>query len=65
MTLKLIATWIFGGVLISAAAWIFGHADSNAGVSQAGYVMAVFMAFVLILIGGLAWINVASATAKH
>ena len=65
MTLKLVAFWVFGGILISAAAWILGHASETVGVSEIGYVMAVFMAFVMILIGGLAWINVAAATSKH
>lgn len=65
MTLKLIVSWISGGILISAAAWILGHASETIGVSDIGYIMAVFLAFILILIGGLAWINVASATSKH
>jgi type VI protein secretion system component VasK len=65
MTLKLVTFWVFGGILISAAAWILGHASEAVGVSEIGYVMAVFLAFVMILIGGLAWINVAAAMSKH
>jgi hypothetical protein len=65
MTLKLIVSWVFGGILITSAAWVLGHAEETIGVSQIGYVMAVFLAFVMILIGGLAWINVAAATSKH
>jgi len=65
MTLKLIVSWIFGGILITLSAWMLGNADGNAGVSQAGYIMVVLLAFILILIGGLAWINVAVATSKH
>jgi hypothetical protein len=65
MTLKLIVSWIFGGALIAAAAWILGHLDETLGVSPASYWTAFFLAFVLILIGGLAWISVATATSKH
>lgn len=65
MTLKLISSWIFGGILITISAWILGHIDQTVGVSPVSYGLAVFVAFVLILIGGLAWISVATATAKH
>ena len=65
MTLKLITTWIFGGVLITVAAWILGHIEQTVGVSPLSYGFVFFVGFVLILIGGLAWISVATATAKH
>ena len=65
MTLKLIGSWIFGGILITISAWILGHIDQTVGVSPVSYGLALFVAFVLILIGGLSWISVATATAKH
>ncbi len=65
MTLKLIGSWIFGGILITVSAWILGHIEQTVGVSPVSYVLALFVAFVLILVGGLAWISVATATAKH
>lgn len=65
MTLKLIGSWIFGGILITISAWTLGHIDQTVGVSPVSYGLALFVAFVLILIGGLAWISVATATAKH
>ncbi|UCC91398.1 MAG: hypothetical protein JSV39_03745 [Candidatus Aenigmatarchaeota archaeon] len=65
MTLKLIGSWIFGGILITVSAWILGHIDQTVGVSPVSYGLAFFVAFVLILVGGLAWISVATATAKH
>ena len=65
MTFKLIVAWIFGGIFISAAAWILGHIEQTVGVSPFSYTLAFFVAFVLVLIGGLAWISVAAATAKH
>lgn len=65
MTAKLIASWIFGGVLIAAAAWILGHVEEAVGVSPIAYAVACFLGIVLILVGGLAWISVATATSKH
>ena len=65
MTFKLIVSWVFGGILITVAAWILGHIEQTVGVSPFSYGLAFFVAFVLIMIGGLAWISVATATAKH
>ena len=65
MTFKLIVSWVFGGILITIATWILGHVEQTVGVSPLSYGMAVFIAFVLILVGGLAWISVATATSKH
>lgn len=65
MTAKLIVSWIFGGVLIAAAAWILGHAEQTVGVAPLGYVMALVLALILILAGGFMWISVATATSKH
>ena len=65
MTTKLIASWIFGGVLLSIGVWIMGHVEVNVGVSEIAYIMATIGAFILILLGGLVWISVATATSKN
>ncbi|MCX6817263.1 MAG: hypothetical protein NTU57_00205 [Candidatus Aenigmarchaeota archaeon] len=65
MTTKLIASWIFGGILLSIGAWIMGHVEVNVGVSDIAYAMAIIGAFILILLGGLVWISVATATSKN
>jgi len=65
MTLKLIISWVFGGVLITVGTWMLGHIEQTVGVSPVSYAFASLVAFVLILIGGLSWISVATATAKH
>lgn len=65
MTFKLISAWIFGGILITAAAWVLGHIEQTVGVSPVSYAFAFFVGFILILIGGLVWISVATETAKH
>ncbi|MFH1236855.1 MAG: hypothetical protein V1648_00410 [Candidatus Aenigmatarchaeota archaeon] len=65
MTTKLIASWIFGGVLLSTGVWIMGHVEANVGVSDIAYIMAIIGAFILILLGGLVWISVATATSKN
>jgi len=65
MTTKLIVSWIFGGVLIAAAAWILGHVEQTVGVAPLGYMTAIVLAIVMILVGGFMWISVATATSKH
>lgn len=65
MTLKLIVSWVFGGALISAGAWMLGHIEQTVGVSPVSYAFVFLVAFVLVLIGGLSWISVATAAAKH
>jgi hypothetical protein len=65
MTFKLIVFWVFGGLLITASAWILGHLEAAQGAYPMGYAITAFIAFIMILIGGLAWINVASASSKH
>lgn len=65
MTFKIILSWILGGALITVAAWILGHIDQAVGVSPLSSAVALIIAFVLILGGGLSWISVATATSKH
>ncbi|MCD6590567.1 MAG: hypothetical protein J7K72_01190 [Candidatus Aenigmarchaeota archaeon] len=65
MTLKLLSFWVFGGILIAVGSWILGHLEVNEGVSVLGYAFAFVIGLVLILLGGLAWINVSSFVSKH
>jgi type VI protein secretion system component VasK len=61
----LVVSWILGGILITIAAWILGHIEQTVGVSPLSYALALFIAFILILVGGLVWITVASSVSKH
>jgi hypothetical protein len=65
MSRKLVSFWILGAILIMISSWILGNVEQTSGTSPVSYVLAVFIAFVLVLAGGLAWITVASTVAKH
>jgi len=39
--------------------------QETVGVSPIAYAITCFLGLVLVLIGGLAWISVATATSKH
>lgn len=56
--------WIAGSFAILLGAMIAGNAELQLGVSAGGFVMAILLAFVLILLGGLLWISVATAMKK-
>jgi len=62
---RLVLFWIFGAILIMISSWILGNAERTLGDSPVSYALAVFISFVLVLAGGLAWITVASKVAKH
>ncbi|NIO23001.1 MAG: hypothetical protein GTN38_03170 [Candidatus Aenigmarchaeota archaeon] len=62
---KLVVYWIFGAILVMLSSWILGNIEQTTGTSPISYALAVFIAFVLVLAGGLAWITVASVVAKH
>lgn len=64
MTLKLIAAWIAGGLLLLAGIWIVSNLEMTVGVSGNSYILALLVALGLILASGLLWISVAVAT-KH
>lgn len=65
MSRKLVSFWILGAVLIMLSAWIIGNIEQTVGVSPMSYALAIFIAFVLVLAGGFAWITVASSIGKH
>ena len=64
MTHKMIVFWIIGSALLTVAIWILGNISLLAEDSMA-YSLYLLISFVLILVSSLAWIAVATATAKH
>ncbi len=45
--------------------WIAGHLERVLGVTDTSFYGTLFVAFLLILFGGLAWIAVAVGVAQH
>lgn len=64
MSMKLVGTWIVGSLLLLAGTWIIQNLKLETGVSELSYGLALFIAFIFFLIGGLAWISVAVATRR-
>lgn len=62
--MKLVGTWVAGGFFLLAGTWIVNNLRLEVGVSDISYALALIIAFIFFLIGGLAWINV-SVAAKH
>ena len=62
--MKLVGTWIAGGIFLLAGTWIVNNLRLETGVSDLSYALALVIAFILFLIAGLCWINV-SVAAKH
>ncbi|MBU0953070.1 MAG: hypothetical protein KKA90_01460 [Nanoarchaeota archaeon] len=62
MSVKLVSFWILGGILQFAGIWILGNVQPGLGVSDFTYGAMLVLAFILILLAGLAWISVAVAT---
>jgi len=62
---RLVIFWVLGAVLITLSLWILGNAERVVGDSFLSHALALFIAFVLVLAGGLAWITVAVAVSKH
>ncbi len=62
---KHVVVWVLGALCAMVAAWIMGHLEKTTGVSDAGYVMAFFTAFLLFLGTGWFWISVAIAVIEN
>jgi hypothetical protein len=62
---KFIMFWIVGALLILTGSWIAGHVEWTVGTTKFSYLLALILAFVLILLGGLCWIGVAVGAGKH
>ncbi len=61
MTARLVISWAIGGLFILLGVWIINNLKLTLGVSELSYVVAMIVAYILILIGGLLWINIAVA----
>lgn len=61
---KTVILWIFGSIAIFLGSMIAGKLDLISGVSEIGFVLAVVISIMLLMIGGLLWISVAIAV-KH
>lgn len=64
MSMKLVGAWVIGALLLVAGTWIIQNLKFEIGVSELSYGLAFIVAFILFLLGGLAWISVAVATRK-
>ncbi len=58
---KHVVVWVLGALSAMVGAWIIGHLDKTTGVTDAGYVMAFFVSFIMFLGAGWFWISVAVA----
>lgn len=56
---KMVVFWVLGSALILFGSMIAGHLEKTLGVSDTSYLLALLVAFVLFLVGGLLWISVA------
>lgn len=56
--------WFLGGLCILFGATIAGNAEEKLGMTGMGYLLALFVSFALILLGGLMWIAVAIAARR-
>ncbi len=61
MTARLVVSWAIGGLFILLGVWIVNNLQLTLGVSELSYLVAMIVAYILILIGGLLWINIAVA----
>ena len=57
----MVLLWVLGTVCIMFGSMIAGRLEKTIGVTDAGYLFAFTVSFVLILLGGLLWIAVAAA----
>ncbi len=62
---KLIVFWIAGSLAIVFGAWIAGHVETTLGVTTGSYALAIIIATLLIMFGGLSWIAVAVTVAQE
>ena len=62
---KLIFSWILGGIFLFIGVWILNNLEFGLGVSEAGYVIALVVSLIFILLGGLLWINTSVGVRHH
>ncbi|MEM5882728.1 MAG: hypothetical protein QXQ77_00605 [Candidatus Aenigmatarchaeota archaeon] len=58
---KIVTFWVLGAICILFASMIAGHLEKGLGVSDMSFSLALLVAFILFLVGGLLWISVAVA----
>jgi len=61
---KAVAFWFFGALCILFAAMISGKLELVTGVTETGYLIALIVSLILIMVGGLLWIAVAIAAKR-
>lgn len=61
---KVALMWIVGAVFFLLGSVIAGNVQPGIGVDASGIALALLVAFVLFLVGGLLWISVAVASKK-
>ena len=59
---KLVSGWILGGVFFLLGIWIINNLEFGLGVSEGAYAIAMIVSLIFILVAGLLWINVATAS---
>ncbi|MBU4300427.1 MAG: hypothetical protein ABIF85_01315 [Nanoarchaeota archaeon] len=62
---KLALFWIIGALCMLLGSWLAGHLERVLGITDASFYGTLFIAFLLFLFGGLAWIAVAVGVAQH
>ncbi len=62
---KHVAIWILGALAGLIGAWIAGHLEKTVGVSDFGYALGFFAAFILFLGMGWMWISVSIAVEEE
>ena len=62
--LKVSLLWVLGALSILIGSMIGGRVEMGLGVSTSGFFVAVLIAFVLFLLGGLFWIVAAIGIRK-
>jgi hypothetical protein len=61
---KMVLFWIIGSLSILIGAIIAGNVEKTLGTDDTSMGAAMFIAFILIMLGGLLWITVAVAAKK-
>jgi hypothetical protein len=61
---RLILLWILGGVFLLIGIWVINNLEFGPGVGEYSYAIALVVALIFILMGGLLWINT-SVGVKH
>ena len=49
--------WIIGAILLTFGALILGNVEWVEGTTQAGFLVSVVLAFLLVLLAGMFWIS--------